>query len=87
MAEEQDNLLLHLLREIRAEGLETRADLGQRMTRMERKFEELQEATVAAVGWAGFAKASSDHHGETMDTVRHELEELRARIAALEAKA
>ena len=83
MAEEQDNLVLHLLREIRGDT----GDLRSRMTRMERKFEELQEATVAAVGWAGFAKASSDHHGEAMDTVRLELEELRARIAALEAKA
>jgi hypothetical protein len=60
--------------------------MNSRFTKLEREFGELREATVAAVGWAGFAKASADHHGEDLDAVRLALEDLRARIAALEER-
>jgi N-methylhydantoinase B/oxoprolinase/acetone carboxylase alpha subunit len=90
MAEDEDNIALHLLRDIRADvrGVhDDTGDLRTRMVRMGSRFEELQEATVAAVGWAGFAKSASDCQGEAVDAVRMELEELRARVAALETMA
>jgi hypothetical protein len=87
VAEEQDNMVLHLLREMRGDMQAMRQEMAQRFTKLDREFGELREASVLAAGWAGLAKAAADHNGETMDAIRLELDDVQARLAALETKA
>jgi hypothetical protein len=51
MAETEDNVVLRLLREIRADTQDTR----HRLTKVERKLEELHEGMVQAMGVAALA--------------------------------
>ncbi len=94
MAEERDNAVLRLLRDMRAEVavlrqdvLASRQEMIARFSKLDRGFGELREATVNATGWAGFAKVAADHNGKTLDAKRLELDEMRARLAALENRA
>ena len=83
MGETETNLILRLLREIRGDTADTR----QRVTKIERRFEELQEGVVTALGLAGLANVSTEKHGEGIDELRDELESLRRRVSDLEARA
>lgn len=61
--------------------------LRRRMVRTEPEFDGPRRAAVAPLGRAEDARSATCDHGEATGAVRPELEELRARIAALEAKA
>ncbi|NUB43461.1 hypothetical protein GEU84_003620 [Fertoebacter nigrum] len=82
MAETEDNLVLRLLREIRSDTQDTR----QRMTKVERRLDELHEGVVAAMGLAGLANVATEKHAEGMDEIRDQLEALRRRVAELEMR-
>ena len=83
MSDDQDNVVLRLLREIRSDT----TDLRQRMTRVERHLEEMRDQTKTAIGMAGMAAVASETHGGDMDELRDQLEALRRRVAALEDRA
>jgi polyhydroxyalkanoate synthesis regulator phasin len=83
MAEEEGNLVLRLLRELRSQQV----DDGRRLQRMERHLDELRESAVTAMGMAGMASVASEKHGQEMDELRDQLEALRRRISALENRA
>jgi predicted translin family RNA/ssDNA-binding protein len=80
MADEQDNLVIRMLRDIRGDTMDTR----QRLVRVERHVEEMREQMVTAMGMAGMATVSVEKQGERLDEISDELEALRRRIAALE---
>jgi polyhydroxyalkanoate synthesis regulator phasin len=82
MAEDDTNLILRLLREIRSDTSDTRLRLGK----VERRLDELHEGMVQAMGLAGLASVATEKRGEDMDEIRDQLEALRRRVADLEAK-
>lgn len=82
MAETEDNVVLRLLREIRADTQDTR----HRLTRVERKLEELHEGMVQAMGLARMAPAATEQHGEDMDEIRDEIAARKCRVQELEAQ-
>ena len=82
MGESEDNVVLRLLREIRSDTQDT----GHRLTRVERKLEELHEGMVQAMGVAGLASVSTEKHGEDIDEIRDEILALKRRVAELEAR-
>jgi polyhydroxyalkanoate synthesis regulator phasin len=82
MAEEDKNVVLRLLREIRADTQDTRS----RMTKVERRLEELHEGMVTAMGIAGLASVATEKHGEGMDEIRDEIAALKRRVQDLEAR-
>ena len=83
MAESEDNIVLRLLREIRNDT----SDVRSRMTKVERRLDELHEAVVAAMGIAGLASVATEQHGEGMDEIRDEIAALKRRVQELEARA
>jgi polyhydroxyalkanoate synthesis regulator phasin len=82
MAETETNLILRLLREIRSDTQDTR----QRLSKVERRMDELHEGMVTAMGLAGLANVSTEKHGGDMDEIRDELTALKRRVAELEAR-
>lgn len=82
MAELEDNVVLRLLREIRADTQDTR----HRLTKVERKLEELHEGMVQAMGVAGLASVSTEKQGEDIDEIRDEIAALKRRVQELEAR-
>jgi polyhydroxyalkanoate synthesis regulator phasin len=82
MAEEQDNLVLRMLREIRSQQV----DDGQRLRRVERHLEEVRDQMVTAMGVAGLASVATEKHGEGMDEIRDQIEALRRRVSELEQR-
>lgn len=80
--EEDDNLVLRMLREIRAQQM----DDGLRLQRVERKMDELHESVVTAMGIAGLASVATEKHGEGMDEIRDEIAALKRRVQELEAR-
>ena len=83
MAETESNLILRLLREIRDDTQDTR----HRITKVERRLDELHEGMVSAMGLAGLASVATEKHGEGMDEIRDEITELKRRVQELEARA
>jgi polyhydroxyalkanoate synthesis regulator phasin len=79
---EDDNVVLRLLREIRADTQDTR----HRLTKVERKLEELHEGMVQTMGVAALASVSTEQHGEGMDEIRDEIAALKRRVQELEAR-
>lgn len=82
MAEIESNLVLRLLREIREDTSDTR----HRLTRVERRLDELHEGMVSAMGLAGLASVATEKHGEGMDEIRDEITALKRRVQELEAR-
>jgi polyhydroxyalkanoate synthesis regulator phasin len=82
MAEDENNVVLPLLREIRADTQDTRA----RMTKVERQLEELREGMVTAMGVAGLASVATEKHGGHMDEIRDEIAALKRRVLDLEMR-
>ena len=83
MAESEDNIVLRLLREIRNDT----SDVRSRMTKVERRLDELHEGMVSAMGIAGLASVATEQHGEGMDEIRDEIAALKRRVQELEARA
>lgn len=82
MGETENNVVLRLLREIRAQQL----DDGHRLQRVERRMDELHEGMVSAMGIAGLASVATEKHGEGMDEIRDEIMAPKRRVAELEAR-
>ena len=82
MAEEQDNIVIRMLREIRAQQI----DDGRRLQRVERHVEELRDQMVTAMGIAGLASVATEKHGEGMDEIRDEIMALKRRVQELEVR-
>jgi hypothetical protein len=83
MAETEPNLILRLLREIRDDTQDTR----HRITKVERRLDELHEGMVSAMGLAGLASVATEKHGEGMDEIRDEITALKRRVQELESRA
>ena len=73
MAEERDDLVLRLLREIR----ETQHEQGRDLKALRKTVEEWQETTATMTGFA--VHANTRH-----DAVSRDIEDLKARVEALE---
>lgn len=82
MTDAEDNVVLRLLREIRADTQDTR----QSLTKVERKLEELHEGMVQAKGVGGLASVSTEKQGEYIDEIRDEIAALKRRVQELEAR-
>ena len=82
MGESENNVVLRLLREIRADTQDTRG----RMAKVERRLDELHEGMVQAMGIAGLASVATEQHGEGMDEIRDEITAPKRRVAELEAR-
>jgi len=80
MGETESNLILRLLRDIREDTQDTR----HRLTKVERRLDELHEGMVSAMGLAGLASVATEQHGEGMDEIRDEIAALKRRVAELE---
>ena len=82
MGETETNLVLRLLREIRAQQV----DDGHRLQKVERRLDELHEGMVSAMCLAGLASVATEKHGEGMDEIRDEIAALKRRVQELEAQ-
>ena len=82
MGETESNLILRLLRDIREDTQDTR----RRVTKVERRVDELHEGMVSAMGLAGLASVATEQHGEGMDEIRDEITALKRRVQELEAR-
>jgi polyhydroxyalkanoate synthesis regulator phasin len=82
MGETESNLILRLLRDIREDTQDTR----HRLTKVERRLDELHEGMVSAMGLAGLASVATEQHGESMDEIRDEITALKRRVQELEAR-
>jgi phage shock protein A len=89
MADADDNLVLRLLREMRAEMGEIRqdtAELRAGQTALRRQFDELRESALMAFGMAAHANQVVENRGERFDDLQDQIEALRRRVADLEAQ-
>jgi polyhydroxyalkanoate synthesis regulator phasin len=89
MAEEPDNLIVHLLRELRADlGAlkDGQADGNRRLTKIERHIEEMKETLAYTAGVAMHSGVVVEKTGENFDEIRDQLEALRRRVADLEMR-
>ena len=76
MADDADNLVLRLLREMG----QIQEEHSKRFDRLDRRLDELHESTIRALGFAAHANVRHEN-------VRKELDELRERIERLEKDA
>lgn len=81
MAEDRNDLMLRLLREIRA----TQEDDALRLRRVERRVDELHESAGVALGFAAHATQTVEGHGQQFDALRDDIEAPKRRVAELEA--
>lgn len=89
MADPDDNVVLRLLREIRAEQRDQSGKLDtleQRMNTVERKLDDVKETAAYSAGMAVHANVGYETQAERLDRLREDLNEATKRIAALEAK-
>ena len=87
MAEDDDNLVLRLLREIRAEQTGQRAtmeSIGGRITTIERHMEDVKESVSYALGLSAHANVACETTGERLDRLTEKLSGLEARVEELE---
>jgi len=87
MAKDDDNIVLRLLRELRADLLvlkDGQADGNRRLTKIERHIEEMKETLAYSAGIAVHAGVVVEKSGENLDEIRDQIEALRRRVAELE---
>jgi hypothetical protein len=82
MAEDDDNVVLRLLREIRS-GQE---EQSRRLIRVERRVDEMHEGMTTALGMAAHSDVVVEQYGQRFDEVEDQLAALRRRVSDLEAK-
>jgi ubiquinone biosynthesis protein UbiJ len=90
VTEETENLILRLLREIRADVADVRDTQrrhGERMTTLDRRMVDVQESVALAVGFAVSSNAHYETNAERIDRLNETVEALRARVEKLEEKA
>lgn len=89
MVDGDDNVVLRLLREIRAEMAALRdgqTDGNRRLTKIERHMEEMKETLAYSAGIAMHAGVVVERSGEGMDEIRDEIAALKRRVQELEAR-
>jgi chromosome segregation ATPase len=87
MTEDTENLILRLLRDIRAkqDAHDGRFDrIEARVATLERRMVDVQESVALAVGFSVSANAHYETNAERIDRLAETVEGLKARIAALE---
>lgn len=87
MAEDDDNLVLRLLREIRSEQGEIKGDIAamrQPMTSFERHAEGVKESVSYALGLSAHANVAYETTGQRLDRLTDRMAALEARIETLE---
>jgi hypothetical protein len=87
MAEEDDNVVLRILREIRAEQREIRGDvmlINQRMSSFERHAEDMKESVGYALGPSAHANVAYETTGQRLDRLTERLAGLETRVDQLE---
>jgi hypothetical protein len=82
MAEDDDNVVLRLLREIRA-GQDEQA---RRLIRVERRVDEMHDSMATALGMAAHSNVVVEQFGQRFDEFEDQLAALRRRVSDLEAK-
>jgi ubiquinone biosynthesis protein UbiJ len=89
VTEDTENLILRLLRDIRAEQAvhsEKFVAIEQRMTTLERKMDDVNESVGYALGLSAHANVAYETTGQRIDRLRETVDDLKARVAALETK-
>jgi hypothetical protein len=87
MAEEDDNVALRLLREIRAEQSTQRSTMegiGGRITTIERHMEDVKESVAYALGLSAHANMAYETTGQRLDRLSDRMTALEVRIESLE---
>ena len=90
MAEEQDNLVLRILREIRTEVHDVRTKQDEdslRLRSVERTLQDMKESVAVAIGVAGYASSAVERHRQDFDALQEKVALLERRLAALENQA
>ena len=89
MAEETENLILHILREIRSEQRDVRAeqqDQSKRLIRVERRLDEVHESMTTAPGMAAHWNVVVEQFGQRFDELEGRLAALQNRNTELESR-
>lgn len=87
MSEDEDNLVLRLLREIRGklDDHDRSFDgMNQHLTSMERHVEDMKESVAYALGLSAHANVAYETTGQRLDRLTEEIKGLEARIENLE---
>ena len=82
MTEEDENLVLRLLREIRA----GQQDQSLRLIRVERRVDEMHESMTTALGMAAHSNVVVEQMGQRFDEFEDRLVALQRRVSELESK-
>jgi hypothetical protein len=86
---EDDNLVLRLLREIRAEQTTQRSTMQTiegRITTIERHMEDVKESVSYALGLSAHANVAYETTGQRLDRLTEQVAGLRARVEELEKR-
>jgi hypothetical protein len=89
MAEDEDNLVLRLLREIRSKLDDHDRSfeiIGSRMTSIERHMEDVKESVSYALGLSAHANVAYETTGQRLDRLSDRVAALEARIESLEKR-
>jgi uncharacterized coiled-coil protein SlyX len=87
MTDEESNVVLRLLREIRSEQSEQRTvmkGIEGRMTGLERHMEDVKESVSYALGLSAHANVAYESTGQRLDRLAEQMRRLEARLDKLE---
>jgi hypothetical protein len=87
MTDDDDNLVLRLLREIRSEQSGQRSTMESiqgRITTIERHMEDVKESVAYALGLSAHANVAYETTGQRLDRLSDRVTALEARIESLE---
>jgi hypothetical protein len=82
MTNGDDNVILRLLREIRAD----QQDQSKRLIRVERRLDEVHESMTTALGMAAHSNVVVEQFGQRFDEFEDRLAALQNRVAELESR-
>ena len=80
MAEEPNNLILRLLRDIR----EKQDDHDKRLEGIDRRLGDLTESAALAMGMAAHSHVSQESLGQRLDEIRVEMDRMKERLDRLD---
>ncbi len=87
MADETENLILHLLRDIGGEVAEIKQTVSKHSVRLEgidRLLGDLNESVALAMGMAGQSHISQESLGQRIDEMRVDLDHMKERVDEME---
>jgi polyhydroxyalkanoate synthesis regulator phasin len=82
LAQDDDNVVLRLLREIRGDT----SDLRLRMAKVERRLDELGDGMTTALGMSAHSNIVVEQTASRIDELQDQIEGLRRRVSDLEAR-